>query len=46
MSWTRQEGPGKGKIRNLLFERLDEIVLQVELNPNYKEAFPDLYGST
>ena len=36
----------KAKIRNLLFERLDEIVLQVELNPNYKEAFPDLYRST
>jgi hypothetical protein len=36
----------RAKIRNLLFERLDEIVLQVELNPNYKEAFPDLYRST
>lgn len=34
----------KAKIRNLLFERLDEIILDVTLNPNYKELFPERSG--
>lgn len=34
------------KIRNLIFRRPDDIILDVALNPNYREEFPDLYRST
>lgn len=40
-----KEALEKANIRNLLFVRLDEIVLPVHVNTNYKEVFPERYGS-
>jgi hypothetical protein len=31
----------KAKVKNLVFERLNEIVLPVQVNPRYKEIFKD-----